>query len=50
MREQVNNRRMSIVVEHDGETHPLTVWAEILGKDYTTLWKQYKEGRLNLDK
>ena len=50
MREQTNNRRMSIVIEHNGEVHPLTVWAEILGKHYTTLWKQYKKGELNLDK
>lgn len=44
MRTQTDNRRMSIVVEHDGEVHPLTVWAEILGKHYTTLWKKYKNG------
>lgn len=42
MRTQSNNRRESIVVEHNGETHPLSVWAEILGVKYCTLWRRYK--------
>lgn len=45
MREQADNRRGSIILEHDGETHPLTVWAEILGIKYPTLWKRYRSGR-----
>lgn len=45
MRTQANNRRRSIIVEYDGESHPLSVWAEILGVQYPTLWKQYKNGQ-----
>lgn len=45
MKEQGENRRCSIIIEHEGETHPLVVWAEILGEDYTTLWKRYKDGK-----
>lgn len=45
MRTQVNNRRQSIIVERNGESHPLTIWAEILDVKYPTLWKQYKEHR-----
>ena len=45
MKDQANNRRKSIIVEHNGESHPLTDWAEILGLDYTTLWKRYKNGQ-----
>lgn len=44
MREQSNNQRNSIVITNNGQTHPLTVWAEILGTPYQTLWKQYKKG------
>lgn len=45
MHVQSCNRRDSISVEHNGETHPLTEWAVILGKDYSGLWKKYKEGK-----
>ena len=45
MKEQADNRRDSIVVTYDGETHPLTVWAELLDINYPTLWKQYKQGK-----
>lgn len=44
MREQANNQRNSIVITHNGQTHPLTIWAEILEIPYQTLWKQYKKG------
>lgn len=44
MRQQANNRRVTIVVEHNGEKHPLTEWAQILGVEYTTLWRHYKQG------
>lgn len=45
MREQADNRRDTIIVEYNDECHPLTVWAEILGINYPTLWKQYKQGK-----
>lgn len=45
MREQAENRRDSIWVEHDGEIHPLTVWSEILDIEYTTLWSRYRRGK-----
>lgn len=45
MREQADNRRDTLIVHHNGETHPLTVWAEILNINYCTLWKQYKQGK-----
>lgn len=45
MREQNENRRCSIMIEHDGESHPLTVWAELLGKKYQTLWRRYRNGK-----
>jgi hypothetical protein len=45
MKEQADNRRDSIVVTYDGETHPLTVWAKLLDINYPTLWKQYKQGK-----
>lgn len=43
--EQARNKRNSIWYTYNGESHPLTVWAEITGWDYTTLWKRYKQGR-----
>ena len=45
MKQQAENRRDSIIVEHNGECHPLTVWAEIVGENYTTLWQRYNLGR-----
>ena len=45
MREQADNRRQTIFVEHNGVTHPLSVWADLLGENYCTLWKRYKDGR-----
>lgn len=50
MREQTDNRRQTITVEYNGETHPLSVWADILGVNYCTLWKRYKSGRDIFDK
>ena len=44
MKEQSNNRRRTIVIEHDGKSLPLTKWAEILNIKYATLWKRYKVG------
>lgn len=45
MKEQTDNRRQTIVVEHEGESHPLSVWADLLGEKYCTIWRRYKEGK-----
>lgn len=44
MRAQGNNKRDSIWITYNGENRPLTEWADIVGLDYTTLWKRYKNG------
>lgn len=44
MVEQANNRRESIWIEHNGEYHPLTEWAEIIGEKYCVLWARYRRG------
>lgn len=45
MSNQSNNKRKTIIITYNNETHPLKEWADILGMKYCTLWKQYKEGR-----
>lgn len=45
VRTQANNKRDSIWLEYKGKHLPLTKWAEIVGLDYTTLWKRYKLGK-----
>lgn len=42
MRDQACNRRDSIILEHNGESHSLSDWARIMGVKYQTLWKRYK--------
>ena len=44
MREQTNNRRISIHLSYRGETHALTEWADITGIKYCTIWRRYKNG------
>ena len=44
MRRQADNRRQSIILEHEGKRLPLTEWANILNVKYPTLWKRYKNG------
>lgn len=43
-REQMNNRRVSIVLEFAGEKLPLTVWAERLGAHVNTLRVRLEKG------
>lgn len=43
MQEQARNRRESINLTYNGETHALTEWANIVHMDYTTLWKRYRQ-------
>lgn len=43
--EQGNNKRNTILVEVDGETHTLTEWSEITGIKYSTLYHRYKTNK-----
>jgi hypothetical protein len=40
MKEQSNNTRRNIVIEHKGEEHTLAQWSEILCINYITLYKR----------
>ena len=42
--EQANNRRNTIVVEYNGESHSLSEWAEIKGINKSTLKNRYWRG------
>ncbi len=42
--EQARNRRNSILLTHDGETHSLPDWADIKGVDYHVFAGRYKLG------
>lgn len=44
MKVQGNNRRCTVYITHNGETHPLKEWAEITGVKYETLWARYHRG------
>lgn len=43
-REQANNRSNSTIVEHNGERHTLSEWAEIKGINKSTLNNRYWRG------
>lgn len=42
MKEQARNRSTNIVIEHDGEKHCLSEWAEILGENYAKLVSRHR--------
>lgn len=44
MKQQCNNRRNTIIIDYDGESHSLSEWAEILGIKYSTLNNRYYRG------
>lgn len=44
MSEQGNNRRNTVMVEHNGETHTITEWAKITGLNRSTLNNRYCRG------
>lgn len=41
---QTNNRRETVYITYEDETHALTDWAKITGIKYHTLWRRYKKG------
>lgn len=43
-KEQANNRRNTIRIEHNGEAHSLTEWAKIIGISESTLKSRYFRG------
>lgn len=44
MSEQGNNRRNTVMIEHNGETHTITEWAKITGLNRSTLNNRYCRG------
>ena len=45
MKTQSNNKRNSIWLRYNGEYMPLTQLADVVGLDYSTLWKRYRLGK-----
>lgn len=41
LREQANNRRNTVMLSYEGETHTLGEWSEIIGIDAQTVRKRY---------
>lgn len=50
MKEQANNRRSSISLTVNGETHLLQEWEKITGIKYSTLWHRLKRQGLSPEK
>ena len=44
MKTQDNNRRNTVYIEHNGEVHTITEWAEIIGINRSTLNNRYYRG------
>lgn len=44
IKEQQNNKRNNFLIEHNGETHTLAEWAEITGKNRSTIKSRVKNG------
>ena len=44
-KEQADNKRTSVVITFNGETHTLKRWSEIVGVNYYTMWNRYKAGK-----
>lgn len=43
-RTQQNNSRRNVVIEHGGQRHTLSEWAEIYGIPYKTFWYRIRSG------
>ena len=43
-REQLLNQRRNHIVEFNGKLQPLSLWAEELGVEFSTLWRRLKRG------
>ena len=44
MKEQANNKRNSVFIEHNGETHTVAEWSEILDIKRTTIYSRLQRG------
>lgn len=44
IKEQQNNKRNTVYIEHEGVTHTMTEWAEITGISYSTLRSRRRNG------
>lgn len=44
MKEQQNNKRINIVVEMRGERHTIAEWSDILGINYSRVYRHVKKG------
>lgn len=45
MQEQAHNKRTSVFITYNGETHTLKQWSEIVGVNYYTMQNRYKAGK-----
>jgi hypothetical protein len=47
---QANNRRNTVVIEHNGQSKPLTVWAKEVGLKPATLWARISDYGWSVDR
>ena len=43
-KQQANNRRNTVVIEHNGKSHTVSEWADILGMSRSTINNRYYRG------